>query len=170
MDSKLGLRRCISRPFIHFHAVAMSFSNSLTSCHNMVVIGQEAKKKIPSASGPWATLSEFLPSPAPPKGAFIWKRPCWEASFCKSSNCSHYPRTVRIQWFAYLWEDWERMLKSFAYIKQVHCAALLLLFSSYSSANWNAEDWVNWTSGQILQDTWLLKDAGRFLLAQSLDT
>lgn len=129
----------------------------------MVVIGQEAKKKIPSTCVPWATLWEFLPPPAPPKGAFIWKQPCWEGS-CKPSNCSHYPRTVRIQWFAHLWGDWRRMLKSFACIKQVNFAALLLLLSSYSSANSDAEDWVNWTSGQILWDTWLLKDAVRFLL------
>lgn len=92
----------------------------------------------------------ILTPPAPPEGAFIWKRPWWEASFCKSANYSHYPRTVRIQWFAHPWGDWRRMLKSFACIKQVNCAALELLFSSYSSANWDAEDWVNWTSGQLL--------------------
>lgn len=121
------------------------------------------KEKIPSTSGPWARLSEFLPPPAPPKEAFILKCPCWEAS-CKSSNCSHYPRRVRIQWFAHLWGDWRRMLKSFACIKQVNCEALLLLFSSYSSANWDAGDWVIWTWGQILWDTWSLKDALGFLL------
>lgn len=37
-------------PFIHFHVVAVPLSNSLTRCHNMVVIEQEAKRKIPSTS------------------------------------------------------------------------------------------------------------------------
>lgn len=153
LDSKLRLKQCISRPFIHFHVVAVPLSNSLTRCRNMVVIGQEAKKSFLQHLAPELHCQNSYPHQHLLREPSYEKRPCCEASFCKSSNCSHYPRTVRIQWFAHLWRDWRRMLKSFACIKQVSCAALLLLFSSYSSANWDAEDWVNWTSGQILRDT-----------------